>query len=94
MTEQTEIQFTGMQKWIGGIIATVLGAGAIGSFATAIQVRDLARSNKQRLDAIESDMVDLENVRNVLDQVLDRRLQPIQSDIHEVKMKVERLEHR
>lgn len=83
------VKLTPLQKWGLTVLSTILAAGAAGSFATAIQVRDLARSNKQRLDAIEADHVSLEKIRAVFRDEFDRGIGPIQEDIRELKRKVD-----
>lgn len=97
MTEQTEIQFTAIQKIVIGLIITLLGAFAVGAFGVAWNTREMVIANSARLDHIEKTrftnkdaMALVESLRVIVRTEVDRALHPIQEDIRELKTKVDK----
>lgn len=94
MTEQTEIQFTAIQKIVIGVTISILGAVATGALGVAWNTREMVVLNSARIDHIEKTrftnkdaMALVESLRIIVRTEIDRALLPIQEDIRELKAK-------
>lgn len=97
MTEQTEIQFTAIQKIVIGVTISILGAVATGALGVAWNTREMVVLNSARIDHIEKTrftnkdaMALVESLRIIVRTEIDRALLPIQEDIRELKAKVDK----